>query len=539
MIEALIDHLWQSTLFALVAAGLALVFHRNGAHIRFRIWLAASVKFLIPFPLLIWAGQHLHGTTAANLGPMPQLTLLMDQVVQPASLWMGGVTENAAARMAVGAAPDTAAHAPAAAPATIRAHWSVWAALGPIWLAGFVALLCRWAFQWGKYRAVAEGSEPLDLDIPTPIPVRETASVFEPGIFGIRAPLLLLPRGIAAQLAHEQLNTILTHELCHLKRRDNLTGTIHMSVEALFWFHPLVWWLGGRMLAERERACDEAVIQAGGDRRVYAEGILKVCQLYVEPPLPCAAGVSGGSLRKRIEDIMTNHVSMKLHLAKKCLLLAAGSAAIVGPFAVGLATGAYNGALAQESASNGAAPAPVAQGPKSVSSAGAAQTPASLNTFAPSSDPDMKRYSSPQWGFSLDIPQRWNAFPAVPTNSPEEVIRFASREKGIHLLIVFRSPYDPKQDPKAFSDGIQQVLTKGGFSNFVSAETTIGGKPVLTLDFSRTMQDGSGRTWYCRQFFVIEGTLVYTLGFGTSDREVMFGLYDRMAKSFTSQAPAG
>src|SRR3977135_4480344 len=128
-----------------------------------------------------------------------------------------------------------------------------------------------------KFRAVVKESAPLNIE--APIPVRGTPSAVEPGIFGIFQPILLLPDGIVTHLAAEQLAAILAHELCHWRRKDNLTAALHMLVEALFWLHPLVWWLGGRMIVERERACDEAVIQSGSNRRVYAEGILKVCQL--------------------------------------------------------------------------------------------------------------------------------------------------------------------------------------------------------------------------------------------------------------------
>ena len=48
-----------------------------------------------------------------------------------------------------------------------------------------------------------------------------------------------------------------------------------MLVEALFWFFPLVWWLGARLNTERERACDEAVLADGNDPQMYAAGILK------------------------------------------------------------------------------------------------------------------------------------------------------------------------------------------------------------------------------------------------------------------------
>lgn len=76
---------------------------------------------------------------------------------------------------------------------------------------------------------------------------------------------------------------------------------------------------------------------------------------------------------------------------------------------------------------------------------------------------EMKRCNSKEWEFVLDIPARWNAFPAVPTNSPNEMIRFASLEGGVHLSIIFRNPYDPKQGRQACVD-----LTKLFWSKPVS-----------------------------------------------------------------------
>lgn len=142
---------------------------------------------------------------------------------------------------------------------------------------------------------------------------------------------------------------------------------------------------------------------------------------------------------------------------------------------------------------------------------------------------EMRRYQSSEWNFSLDIPTRWNAFPGVTANSPYEVIRFASHEHGVHLLIIFRAPYDPQKSPKAYSERIQQVLAKKEFSNFVAAETAIGSRVVLTLDFDKPKENG---TWSCRHYFLFIGTLAYTLGFGTDKRNDMIDLYERMAKSF-------
>jgi len=56
------------------------------------------------------------------------------------------------------------------------------------------------------------------------------------------------------QLEDVHLEAVVAHELWHVRRRDNLAGALHMVVEAMFWFHPLVWWVGARLVDERERA---------------------------------------------------------------------------------------------------------------------------------------------------------------------------------------------------------------------------------------------------------------------------------------------
>lgn len=122
---------------------------------------------------------------------------------------------------------------------------------------------------------------------------------------------------------------------------------LHMLVEALFWFWPPVWWLGTRLIAERERACDEAVLAAGSDPQVYAESILKVCKFYVHSPLACASGVSGADLKQRMEDIMKNTVIARLNRPKKALLAASAAAMLALPLAAGVFTAPP--ALAQQS----------------------------------------------------------------------------------------------------------------------------------------------------------------------------------------------
>ena len=116
-----------------------------------------------------------------------------------------------------------------------------------------------------------------------------------------------------------------------------------MCVEAVCWFHPLVWWIGARLVAERERACDEAVLDHGLQPRDYADAILNVCKLCVESPLACVAGVTGSDIRKRLDDIMIERRGAALTFARKAALSSATIAAVAAPLAVGAITAPLRG----------------------------------------------------------------------------------------------------------------------------------------------------------------------------------------------------
>ncbi len=142
---------------------------------------------------------------------------------------------------------------------------------------------------------------------------------------------------------------------------------------------------------------------------------------------------------------------------------------------------------------------------------------------------DTKHYRSSEWNFGLEVPRNWHAMPPVSTNSPNEGMRFMSKQDGTHLLIIFRAIHEPKQRLEGVSDAVRQSLAGKGFGNFAHGKTTIGSREALTLDFDRT-KDGS--TWSCRHYFVTDGALRYTLGFGTDQNADVFAVYDRLAKTF-------
>ncbi len=158
----------------------------------------------------------------------------------------------------------------------------------------------------------------------------------EPGILGIVRPALIWPAGISAQLTDAHLEAIIAHEVWHVRRRDNLAAAMHMVVEAIFWFHPLVWWLGTRLVEERERACDEEVLRLGNPPQVYAESILKTCEFCVGSLPVSVSGVTGADLKSRIVRIMTERVARELDFGKKLLFVAAALLTVAAPIVFGL-----------------------------------------------------------------------------------------------------------------------------------------------------------------------------------------------------------
>ena len=309
LISALANHLWQSTLFAAATGLLALALRRNHARTRHSLWLIASLKFLIPFSLLIAVGSHFGWSTA------PAVTQsgfsFVEQVGRP---FTGPVHAS-----------------PLAMHPVVNLLPMI---LVSLWICGFLIVACVWWIRWHRIQAAVRSASPSHLKLD--VPVLSSPALLEPGIFGIFRPVLLLPEGITERLTAEQINAILAHELCHVRRRDNLAAAIHMLVEATFWFHPLVWWIGARLVEERERACDEEVLRLGNPPQVYAESILQTCQFYLESPLACMSGVTGADLKKRVVRIMAHCAAQHLSVGKKLLLAAAAALAIAAPITFGL-----------------------------------------------------------------------------------------------------------------------------------------------------------------------------------------------------------
>jgi TonB family protein len=326
---SILEHLWQSTLCAGVAGLLAIALRRSSAGTRHAIWLAASLKFLVPLSLFVAAGAYLAAGTASVT--TSRVTMAIRWLDQSLPFWTIDVTRVPSGTIALALAQVDPL------------------ALILIWAAGAAALVVwRWR-QCREASRLARSSIPLDHDreaqalrrvadhsrISRPIDLRLCQAGLEPAVFGVWRPRLLWPTGLSDRLSDAELTAILAHEMSHVNRRDNLTALIHMVVETVFWFHPLVWWIGARLTSERERACDEEVLRMGIDNRSYAEGIVKVCRFCLRAPAALMAGVGSSHLAARIERIIRTPIVMAPTVRTRLLLALVVIVAAGAPMAVG------------------------------------------------------------------------------------------------------------------------------------------------------------------------------------------------------------
>jgi uncharacterized protein (TIGR03435 family) len=333
-VRELFDHLWQSTLFLGIVALLALLLRKNQARIRYWLWMAASAKFLIPFSLLVSLGSHLPRPSHV-VAPKTGAYVAIEEISQP---FLEGTVLNKP--IAIPVSQPAVSHVPI--------H-IVPVMLAVVWLIGFITMMSFWCVQWRRISRLVRSATPLvegrEVDLlrkaehvarlPTSVPLLPSGSSMEPGVFGIIRPVLLWPEGIARHMDDAHLESVLAHEVCHVQRRDNLTSAIHMLVEAIFWFHPVVWWMERQLVKERERACDEAVLQLGNEAEVYAESILNVCKFFTESPTTCVSGVMGSELKQRIARILSGQGERKLDLRRKAMLTLACVLAVGVPLAAG------------------------------------------------------------------------------------------------------------------------------------------------------------------------------------------------------------
>ena len=230
--------------------------------------------------------------------------------------------------------------------------------LAPLWMAGVLIFYLRGLASWmvarrlrsrGVCRAPDLWQQRLDqlgahLRLSRPVALFESCLADVPVVIGYLRPVILMPVGLLAGLPAGQLESILLHELAHIRRYDYMVNLLQTLVEGLLFYHPAVWWISGVIRTERENCCDDLVVATTGDGHEYAVALAALEQNRWSTR-EAALAATGGNLVKRIRRLLYQPEGPRAALTP---VLAAGILTITAAMAL----------VAWQAASSRALPAP-------------------------------------------------------------------------------------------------------------------------------------------------------------------------------------
>ena len=159
------------------------------------------------------------------------------------------------------------------------------------------------------------------LGIKRPVKFLESALASGPMLVGYLKPAVIVPAGMITLLPISQVETILMHELYHLKRRDYLVNIMQLFIEGILFYHPVVWIISGFIRSEREHCCDDRVLHATDNPETYAKALIHIAEQQQFTRLaPGAVGSKKHHFHSRIMRILNYH-TMKTNMRDKVLSL--------------------------------------------------------------------------------------------------------------------------------------------------------------------------------------------------------------------------
>ncbi|MEZ0541820.1 M56 family metallopeptidase [Fibrella arboris] len=155
---------------------------------------------------------------------------------------------------------------------------------------------------------LAEATDRISRKLSVSVCIQVTAQTTGPLVVGVLKPAILWPVGLLAGLSAADVDAILAHELAHVQRHDYLLNVLQSTVEALYFFHPALWWLSARVREEREHCCDDLAVSIIGDARVLARALARVEEwqrdMTTTPTLAMAFASKRQLLLQRVRRIL-------------------------------------------------------------------------------------------------------------------------------------------------------------------------------------------------------------------------------------------
>jgi bla regulator protein BlaR1 len=312
------------------------------------LWLLVVLKLLTPplfaVPVLWLSPPALRTTSAAATSRRSADRECIDSGGTRSPLATGSVvpepskpvlTESAASSLPLRAT------APAAA-VSQQPHWAwavglAWGAGSVLWLASLGWRVCRFQRLLGTVRRCPPRVQERARWLAQRLGLAQCPTVwFMPGCVSpllwalVGPPRLLLPDGLWNQLSNAQQDTLLAHELAHLRRRDHWVRWLELAAVGLYWWHPVAWWAQRELQETEEQCCDAwvvAVLPASAD--AYAEALLETVTYLSQAPATVPVGGSGAGrvhlLKRRLIMILNGTTPKTMSPAGRWLVLALGA----------------------------------------------------------------------------------------------------------------------------------------------------------------------------------------------------------------------
>lgn len=193
------------------------------------------------------------------------------------------------------------------------------------WLAGLIIGIIRFFYSYHRLRTYQSTSiacndtrliEQLEaamqaLDIKRRVRLMITPLIESPMTKGFLKPIIYLPAGLTSGFTYNEIDTLLYHELLHIKRADYVINLALIFIETVFFFNPMVIKLVKELRLEMEFVCDDGVMKIHS-MQPYANTLLKLAELRRSNQLGLAAKDNNSEFKKRIINMM-NRKSKNTH----------------------------------------------------------------------------------------------------------------------------------------------------------------------------------------------------------------------------------
>ena len=297
---ALLHSLWQGAALGLLLALLLRLLRGQAALVRYRL-AALALALMVGLSaftfgeycgLFSWSAgaQAVRALPAAALPPLP---LSAGLAVAAGQGWPAGLVP------------------------AVRFLEQHLATLALLWLLGFSVMAGRLLLSWIYVRQLrrtrlsavpAAWQHCLDqlvrrAKLGPNVRLQVSARVPSPVVIGYLKPLILLPLALLGELSPAAMEMLLAHELAHIIRRDYVFNVLQAIAEALFFYHPAVWYIAAVLHAERENCCDDLATELGGNPQALARALATLAELSLAAPaVPAlclaASGVPGSVLHR-------------------------------------------------------------------------------------------------------------------------------------------------------------------------------------------------------------------------------------------------